>query len=638
MVRKIIGSFLSRLASAFAANPADREVVDPAGSQSESSLGATGSLQIPCRELADKYFQIGLSNVEKESFEAAAVAFEAALEFDPADHGACHYLGFCHFKLGLYEDAIRLFNKAVEIGPGNPDYSISIGDTYMVMGRYEDAVKSFERVLEAKPDDGLTHAKNAQALMELNALDKAWEYVCRSIELNSSAYAEEVKKDILSRRQHSNRPETTNLGHALDAQGHNIATAEQGERQDSGINHGLSRVYGDLDEVERFLNDASTIITDLYKANPNDERVRSALARVHWKAGRLHRAGAALAYFETNSPDNPHYRLMHGQILKSQGRWAEALEEFKHVWRIAPMTKELYHEIYVTVIALGKHDELTDIFDKALELGVFADAPLGAYNQSFLTASKEFQRHQEEAIARGIPPIIINAQPRSGSTYLQYAISDGLNIPGCYICAATHTYHARMMPTAAKLFARGGAVFRPHWIATPELFADMRRFNLNKILVSIRDPRDTFLSKTSKYERLLGESNWLSELQLSAYPLPAGSQGEWQQTAFKGSLEIDIQLIESWIVASQEQDDIKILITKYDDLIMDEKAVIDRILEFLEIDRDQFSWDKVPDKKDTPYFYRGKSQVWREHLSDGDRELAWSLMTPLVKEYLNLEP
>ncbi len=627
MVRKVIDSLLSRLASVFAATPADREVVDTAGDRPERSPAETGSLQIPCRELAEKYFRIGLSEVEKESFQAAAEAFEAALELDPASHGACHYLGFCHVKLGLYDEAIRLFNKAIEIGPDNPDYYISIGDTYALMGRYEDAVKYFERVLEAKPDDGLTYAKNAHALMELNALDKAWEMVCKSIELNPSAYAEKIWSDINFRQYCASKPR---------------------EGVDSSIAKYLAEIDSYLREAEVSFGRARACIQNLYKSHPKNESVRAKLALVHWKSGRLDQALAVLNRFISVHTDNLEYRMLRAQILKAQGKWKEAYQECEYVLTADPMNKELYHEFYIIVTALGRDDSLEfdvynrliDIFDKALRLEVFADAPYDSNvtNQSFFIGTRQFQRLQHKGIERGIPAIHINGQSRSATTYLQYTLCHGLDIPGCYICAGSHTSRCTMMPTAAKLFALGGTLFVGHWIPTPQILADLMKYKMNKVVVNIRDPRDCMFSEISLYDRLLGESNWLSELQVVSGRLSSAADEGFLRERMKSIMRFHNQVCDGWLRAAQEQQDVRILINRFDDLVADNHAYINRVLDFLEIDRDQFSWDKVLDKKDTPYFYRGKSQVWREHLSDEDREFAWSLITPLVKEYLNLEP
>ena len=60
-------------------------------------------------------------------------------------------LGFCHFKLGEYENAIHHFSKTVELNPASAIDYANLGVNYRRLDKNAEAVKYFELALSLDP-------------------------------------------------------------------------------------------------------------------------------------------------------------------------------------------------------------------------------------------------------------------------------------------------------------------------------------------------------------------------------------------------------------------------------------------------------------------------------------------------------
>jgi len=79
-----------------------------------------------------------------------------ALQLNPRDAHALHFLGVLMQQAGKAEDAVLLLKQATEIAPGLNDAWCNLGNVYRDLGRYAEAKESFDRVLSLDP--GLAEA------------------------------------------------------------------------------------------------------------------------------------------------------------------------------------------------------------------------------------------------------------------------------------------------------------------------------------------------------------------------------------------------------------------------------------------------------------------------------------------------
>lgn len=77
---------------------------------------------------------------------------QRALALEPNSGFIVDSLGWAHFKLGNYEDAVTHLERAVELSPVEPKLNEHLGDAYWRVGRKLEAGYQWNRVLRLDPD------------------------------------------------------------------------------------------------------------------------------------------------------------------------------------------------------------------------------------------------------------------------------------------------------------------------------------------------------------------------------------------------------------------------------------------------------------------------------------------------------
>jgi tetratricopeptide (TPR) repeat protein len=87
-----------------------------------------------------KNLKLGLSHIEK------------AVRLKPDDGYITDSLGWAHYKLGNFKDAVKWLEKAVELTPHDPVLNDHLGDAYWRVGREREANFQWEQSLMLKPE------------------------------------------------------------------------------------------------------------------------------------------------------------------------------------------------------------------------------------------------------------------------------------------------------------------------------------------------------------------------------------------------------------------------------------------------------------------------------------------------------
>jgi tetratricopeptide (TPR) repeat protein len=75
-----------------------------------------------------------------------------AVELQPRDGYIIDSLGWAHYKLGQYEDAVRELERAVDIKPSDPVLNDHLGDAYWKVGRTTEALFQWNHARDLKPE------------------------------------------------------------------------------------------------------------------------------------------------------------------------------------------------------------------------------------------------------------------------------------------------------------------------------------------------------------------------------------------------------------------------------------------------------------------------------------------------------
>lgn len=96
---------------------------------------------------------LGYSMVDKKINLTEAIAMvRKAVELKPNDGYIVDSLGWAHFRLGEYDDAVKQLERAVELKPADPVIADHLGDAYWRVGRQLEARFQWQHAKDNKPE------------------------------------------------------------------------------------------------------------------------------------------------------------------------------------------------------------------------------------------------------------------------------------------------------------------------------------------------------------------------------------------------------------------------------------------------------------------------------------------------------
>jgi hypothetical protein len=279
---------------------------------------------------------------------------------------------------------------------------------------------------------------------------------------------------------------------------------------------------------------------------------------------------------------------------------------------------EALNAIMTPLIALGRLEWLVDVYDRA-------DPTL--VRRSGQTHEKLMS--QEAAIERGIPPITMVTLPKSGTMYSIERITKQFDIPHFPLGLGTFPKDLNI-PKWVRNLARGGAISIEHTDASEHNLATYRDAGIDRIVVHVRDPRQSLLSWIHHVELLL-DGQWdLLNQHMPALPRDYGRfdwvrKLEWH---VHNTFPDRVRWVEQWVETALSAAGPKILFTTYEDFHRDANAFYTSIYAFFglgKIDR-QIEVQRVA----STHFRKGETDEWRQVFS----ELQKSAMSELMSEEL----
>lgn len=89
-------------------------------------------------------YEKGVALVQEQDYTGAIEQLGLALNQEPDDADTLNYLGYCHRKLGNYEEAERFYLRALEIEPEHRGANEYLGELYLETDRLELAEERLE--------------------------------------------------------------------------------------------------------------------------------------------------------------------------------------------------------------------------------------------------------------------------------------------------------------------------------------------------------------------------------------------------------------------------------------------------------------------------------------------------------------
>ncbi|WP_395014799.1 sulfotransferase domain-containing protein [Dongia sp.] len=195
-----------------------------------------------------------------------------------------------------------------------------------------------------------------------------------------------------------------------------------------------------------------------------------------------------------------------------------------------------------------------------------------------------------------LPPVLLIALPKSGSTYMQRALGRTLRVQVQHFSAAGISGSSFRLADLCR-FAEGNVISREHLqprAISPKLLGE---YGINKAVLHVRDPRDAIVSWTRHMDRSLA-TRGLRFVELSCeMAVPAvyrdwdfARRLEWQ---VENKLPDFVRWIERWLALVAGNSDVEFLITDYAELADDARGLVIRILDFYGIEHKP-EWISMP--------------------------------------------
>ena len=205
-----------------------------------------------------------------------------------------------------------------------------------------------------------------------------------------------------------------------------------------------------------------------------------------------------------------------------------------------------------------------------------------------------------------LPPVLLVAQPKSGSVYLQRALRRTLRVQIRHISAGGMSGSTFDQYNLGR-FECGNVVSREHLQPRRFSLEVLARHGVRKVVLHMRDPRAAIVSWTRHMDRTLERRGFRSVELSCELPMPEAyidwgfaQRLHWQ---VENKLPLFVRWIEDWLALVATSRDVEFLVTDYRALCEDARGLVVRILEFYEI-------DYAPDWISMPVVRVGKNNIY----------------------------
>ncbi|MBB6252274.1 tetratricopeptide repeat protein [Nitrospirillum iridis] len=192
------------------------------------------------------------------------------------------------------------------------------------------------------------------------------------------------------------------------------------------------------------------------------------------------------------------------------------------------------------------------------------------------------QRQQERKRA-GMPAVLLNTLPKSGSMFLQEVLARSFDLPTSTIAISDHALTDQVVHGWATQLAQGGALSQEHLPGTPAVEQALLAAGLDKIIVHVRDPRQTMLSTLHHFSREYRLCLEIHKPFLPAnYPgLPFEEQAEFMLEHYFAK---EVEWIVGWTRIVDSGSPLKVLFSTYEESVSNVPAFFARACKFYDLE------------------------------------------------------
>ncbi|MCI0625004.1 MAG: tetratricopeptide repeat protein [Acidobacteria bacterium] len=316
------------------------------------------------------------SLIDQEKYSQGIDELKKAIVLDPSLSGAHNQVGYCHWRLGQFNEARLAFKRELRLEPFDSYSHYYLGLILLNEGDTYKAIEHFEQVLTTKPILD-THHHLGSAYLRADKVDKAIVHLEKAVEFFPE------------------KPEARfNLGRAYALAGRKL----DAEREFDIVRHlraQQQKAIRDFTQCESFLKqnkieEALAFARELMHSQDPDLLLNLGMLlgrnRLHREALQpLERAvSLRTSFFEA------HYNI--GLSLASSKDLTRAVDALRKAVRLRPDSYDAQSLLGLVMIQLGKDEEAISPLRKAVELRPNSPSLLGLLGLKYLE-----RRYYQEA-------------------------------------------------------------------------------------------------------------------------------------------------------------------------------------------------------------------------------------------------
>ncbi len=297
-----------------------------------------------------KYIEAGQALAAQRQYDAAIEQFLSALEEYPGSAAANLNLGLVYVALKRYDEAL----KAIELARARQESEevlVALAMTHYQMGELAKAAATMEQALAIAPDRGMNHLRLGVIRKEAGDLERAVESFRMAMAQDPGLIEARVTLGLTLK-------ELKRHDEALEVLKDAVKEVRDTPENVSGVQAGLGEVYEAMNMSDYAVHSYKLAL----KNNPKNPVAIAGMGRVLRTQGRFEEAVELLTDGNTKVPQDPRITLQLGLAYKEFRMEPLAIKALLQAIDLDPKQTEAYEPL---IALLDKHGPPADLF-KAL--------------------------------------------------------------------------------------------------------------------------------------------------------------------------------------------------------------------------------------------------------------------------------
>jgi len=317
-----------------------------------------------------------------------------------------------------------------------------------------------------------------------------------------------------------------------------------------------------------------------------------------------------------------------GEALQGDAYVDRSIEVLTQMRRQYPSNVPVQGQLANLLLARGRAAEAEAICS-SMQLALY---PIRA-------TPEQFEQRRRSALLRGLPPILINALPKSASESIWNRLAVGLEMAQAHVSLGLFPDCTLVGPRVASL-AEGGLIAKEHLPASPHNLAMLDRHGVRKLLFHQRDPRQATLSwahfvKDDVSMRLMAPI-WrriVPPAEVLAQDLAAVI--DWSIDKY---LPLAVGFIAGWSAVADRQDGkLDVLFLDFETFRTEPKLYLQRVLDFYAIEPGRYR-EQEGEAAEVVHLRKGAIEEWREVFTPEQARRAWAAIPPALAQRFGWTP